>query len=191
MNAQHVSIGEMGGGGIGHWSGTPMAVLVREVLQHAGDLDQALAVFREAKRTCEYYYVIADGKTNRALGVAAGWDKFETIEPGQAHPLLPKPVTDCVLLSAGSRYDELARRAADRHGQFDANSVRRLLQCPIAGRSNLHNALFEPASTKMWIANASSDGKPAADQPYHEFQLSELLERNPQASAPRIELVEK
>ena len=69
--------------------------------------------------------------------------------------------------------------------------VRQLMQCPIAGRSNLHYALFEPASTKFWVANASSDGKPAADQPYHEFQLSELLKRKPEASAPEIELVEK
>ncbi len=191
MNAQHVSIGEMGGGGIGHWNGTPMAVLVREVLQQAGDLDQALAVFREAKRTCEYYYVIADGKTNRAVGVAAGWDKFETIEPGKAHPLLPKPVADCVLLSAGSRYDELARRAADGHGKFDASSVRQLLERPIATHSTLHSVLFEPASTKIWIANASSDGQSAADQPYHNFQLSELLKHTPNESAPEIELIQK
>src|SRR5262245_9725069 len=69
MNADHVSIGEMGGGGLGHWAGTPMAILVRQVLENAKDLDQAIDIFRQAKRTCEYYYVIADGKTNRAVGV--------------------------------------------------------------------------------------------------------------------------
>jgi len=68
-----------------------------------------------------------------------------------------------VLLSAGSRYEELARRAAEGAGRFDVESVRKLLERPIAGRSNLHNALFEPASTKIWIANAASDGKPAAE----------------------------
>ncbi len=29
MNAEHVSLGEMGGGGLGHWAGVPMAVLMR------------------------------------------------------------------------------------------------------------------------------------------------------------------
>ena len=29
MNAERVSIGEMGGRGMGHWDGTPMALLVR------------------------------------------------------------------------------------------------------------------------------------------------------------------
>jgi hypothetical protein len=28
MNAQHISIGEMGGDGQGHWAGTPMAILM-------------------------------------------------------------------------------------------------------------------------------------------------------------------
>jgi len=93
-----------------------------------------------------------------------------------------------VLLSAGSRYDELARRAADGAGRFDADSVRKLLERPIAGRSNLHNALFEPASTKMWIANAASDGKPAAEQSYHSFQLSELLQRQADTNSTTIPL---
>jgi len=118
--------------------------------------------------------------------VSATWDKLETIEPGQSHPLLPKPVKDCVLLSAGSRYEELARRAAEGAGRFDVESVRKLLERPIAGRSNLYNALFEPASTKIWIANAASDGKPAAEQPYHSFKLSELLKQKPDAESPEI-----
>ncbi|HAH43715.1 MAG TPA: peptidase C45, partial [Planctomycetaceae bacterium] len=54
MNMQSVSIGEMGGRGLGHWSGVPMAFLVREVLETAKDLDEAIAVFRDNYRTCEY-----------------------------------------------------------------------------------------------------------------------------------------
>ena len=55
MNAKHVSIGEMGGGGRGHWAGVPMALLVRMALEEADDLDAAIAVFRDHPRTCEYY----------------------------------------------------------------------------------------------------------------------------------------
>ena len=47
MNSRHVSIGEMGGGGQGHWDGMPMALLVREVLQTAGDLEAAIATMRD------------------------------------------------------------------------------------------------------------------------------------------------
>jgi hypothetical protein len=189
MNARQVSIGEMGGRGLGHWDGKPMALLLRDVLQSAGDLDQAIAVFRDSPRTCEYYYVIADGKTNRAVGMAATWEKVEVIQPGEYHPLLPSPVKDAALLSAGSRYEELALRTQAAHGKIDAAAALRLMDCPVAMKSNLHNALFAPKSTDLWVANASHDKKPAAEQPYHHFNLNELLARKPDPAAKEIPLV--
>ncbi len=189
MNAKSVSVGEMGGKGLGHWSGVPMALLVREVLERSGDLDEAIAVFRDTPRTCQYFYVVADGKTNRAVGMEASWDKFMLVKPGESNPLLPTPVDDAVLLSAGDRYTELVRRAKEGHGQFDAESARRLMDCPVAMKSNLHDVLFAPASTKLWVANASQDKRPAAEQKYYSFQLTELLSRKPQATAPEIPLV--
>lgn len=184
MNMKSVSIGEMGGRGLGHWSGVPMAFLVREVLETAKDLDEAIAVFRDNYRTCEYYYVIADGKTNRSVGMATTWEKFELIKPGESHPLLPNPVKDAALLSAGDRYKELSKRVKQGYGSFTAESAIKLMSRPVAMKSNLHNVLFEPKSTKLWVANAASDGTPAANQKYHGFQLSELLKRKPDPSAP-------
>jgi hypothetical protein len=189
MNAKSVSVGEMGGRGIGHWTGVPMALLVREVLERGGDLDEAIAIFRDTPRTCQYYYVVADGKTNRAVGMEASWDKFQLIEPGQPNPLLPTPVKDTVLMSAGDRYKELVKRAEEGHGAFDADSARKLMDCPVAMKSNLHDVLFAPKSTKFWIANASKDKQPAADQKYFAFQLTELLARKPEMTSPEIPLV--
>ncbi len=189
MNAKHISIGEMGGGGVGHWRGMPMALLVRETLETAGDLDAAIASFHDHPRTCQYFYVVADGNSNRAVGMEAGWNTFRIVKPGESDPLLPKPVKDCVLLSAGTRYEELVKRAEDGHGKFDAQSALHLMDCPVAMKSNLHDVLFAPASSKLWVANASVDQKPAAEQPYHAFQLSELLARKPDASAKEIPLV--
>jgi hypothetical protein len=179
MNAQHVSIGEMGGRGLGAWQGTPMSLLVREVLETAKDLDTAVEVFRGHKRTCEYYYVIADSKTNRAVGIAATPDNLTEIAPGEAHPRLPKPIADTVLLSAGSRYDDLVKRVQSQHGKLNADTALHLMDRPVAMRSNLHNVLFEPRSTRLWVANASQAGEPAAEQKYHAFQLTELLARRP------------
>ena len=83
MNTAHVSIGEMGGRGLGHWSGVPMAFLVREALELGKDLDAALAVFRDNKRTCEYYYVLADAKTKRGVGLEAHLNKFYFVQAGR------------------------------------------------------------------------------------------------------------
>lgn len=189
MNAKSVSVGEMGGRGLGHWNGVPMALLVREVLERGHDLDEAIAIFRDTPRTCQYFYVVADGKTNRAVGMEASWNRFQLVQPGESNPLLPTPVKDAVLLSAGDRYKELVKRAQDGHGAFDADSARKLMDCPVAMKSNLHDVLFAPQSTKFWIANASKDKQPAASQKYYAFQLTELLARKPEMTSPEIPLV--
>ena len=184
MNAKKISIGEMGGGGQGHWEGVPMALLVRMALEEADDLDGAVAVFRDHPRTCQYFYVIADGKTGRGVGMEASWNNFAVIKMGESEPRLPYPVKDGVLLSAGTRYEELARRVQAGHGAFDAESARRLMDRPVAMKSNLHSVLFETTTTKFWVANASTQGEPAATQPYRAFQLSELLTHKADPSAP-------
>lgn len=186
MNAEHVSIGEMGGGGLGHWNGMPMAFLVRDALERGKTIDDVLKIYRETPRTCEYFYVVADAKTNRAVGMEASWNVMTLIEPGQSDPRLDRPVKDCALLSAGDRYQELVNRVEKGYGKFDHESALRLMDLGVAMKSNLHNVLFEPKSTKFWVSNASSDKKPAALQPYHSYQLSELLKRRPDASSPEI-----
>ena len=69
------------------------------------------------------------------------------------------------MLSAGDRYKELSRRVKEGRGTFDAESARHLMDRPVAMRSNLHSVLFETTTTRFWVANASMDGKPAAEQP--------------------------
>jgi isopenicillin-N N-acyltransferase-like protein len=186
MNVEHISIGEMGGGGLGHWEGRPMALIVREALETATSLEEAIAVFRDGPRTCQYFYVVADGETRQAVGMEASWNVFQLIEAGQKHELLPNPVPDCVLLSAGDRYQELSRRAQSGHGQFTAADALQLMSRPVAMKSNLHNVLFAPKSTDFWVAHASRDGRPAAEQPYQKFNLRELLNRRPNPSSPEI-----
>ena len=184
MNAERVSIGEMGGRGMGHWEGVPMAFLVRMVLEEADTLDRGIAIFRDHPRTCEYYFVLADGKTGKAVGMEACWNTFSVIGMGESHPRLPHAVKDAVVLSAGDRYTELVKRVEKGLGGFDAESARHLMDRPVAMKSNLHSVLFETTTTRFWVANASIDGKPAAEQPYHAFQLSELLKHQADSSAP-------
>jgi len=186
MNAEKVSVGEMGGRGLGHWDGVPMAFLVRMALEEASGLDQAIATFRDHPRTCEYYYVIADGETGKAVGMEASWNTFAVVAMGESNPKLPLPVKDAVLLSAGDRYEELVRRVKAGHGTFDAESARMLMDRPVAMKSNLHSVLFEPNSSRLWVANASKAGDPAVTQPYHSFTFKELLSHHPDTAAPAL-----
>jgi len=175
MNEKHVAIGEMGGRGEGHWDGKPMAQLVREVMEKANTIEEAVDIMRQGPRTCEYYYVISDAKSQRAVGIAATPDSFETIWPGQSHPRLPHAIPDAVLLSAGDRYEELARRVRARHGKLDAQGARDLMKRPVCMNSNIHSVLFEPETLDFWVANADSEN-PAAHTRYTRYNLAQLLE---------------
>ena len=104
---------------------------------------EAIAIFRDHPRTCEYYFVIADGKTGKAVGMEASWNVFGVIGMGESHPRLPDAIKDAVVLSAGDRYKELVRRVKEGHGKFDAESARHLMDRPVAMKSNLHSVLFE------------------------------------------------
>ncbi len=179
MNAEHVSVGEMGGGGLGHWAGRPMALLVREALETSKSLDDAIAVFRDGPRTCQYFYVLADGETGDAVGMEASWDRFTLVRRGKSHAMLPRAVKGAVCLSRGDRYERLVDRVEKGHGTFTAESALRLMDRPVAMKSNLHNVLFEPATTRFWVSHAGKDGTPAAERTYHAFRLSELLARTP------------
>ena len=183
MNAERVSIGEMGGGGVGHWDGVPMAFLTRMALEEADSLDQGVKIFREHPRTCEYYFVMADGETGKAVGMEASWNVFDVVAMGASHPKLPSAIKDAVVLSAGDRYQELVKRVKGGLGGFDAESARHLMDRPVAMKSNLHSVLFETTTGRFWVANASKEGQPASEQPYHEYELRGLLRHVPDPSA--------
>jgi len=177
MNEKHISIGEMGGRGEGNWDGKPMAQLVREVMEKANTLDEAVEIMRKGPRTCEYYYVIADAKSKRAVGIAATPTMFEVVKPGEAHERLPDPVEDAVLLSAGDRYKELVKRVKAGHGKFTAETARDLMTRPVCMNSNIHSVLFEPETLDFWVANADSKN-PASHTRYTKYNLAELLKGN-------------
>ena len=133
MNSRKISIGEMGGQGLGNWEGVPMALArpAGAAAEEGGNtLDEAIAVFRDHPRTCEYYYVIADGKSGKGVGMEGSWDTFTTIPMGTSNDKLPVAIKDGVVLSAGDRYKELARRVEAGHGTFDADSARVLMDRP-------------------------------------------------------------
>jgi len=183
MNEKHVSIGEMGGKGQGNWDGKPMAELVREVMEKAGTLDEAVEIMRKGPRTCEYYYVISDGRTKCAVGIRATPSEFEVVKPGEAQPRLPHAIKDAVVLSAGDRYENLVARVKEHYGQIDDESARHLMDRPVAMNSCIHAVLFAPETLDFWVANADSQN-PAPACRYTHYNLGELLKSETVEAAP-------
>ena len=88
--------------------------------------------------------------------------------------LLGEGIPDAVVLSAGSRLEELRKRVKDGYGKFDTGAATQLMCRPVAMNSNLHNVLFVPEDGLLYVANASHS-KPAADERYVKLDLNALL----------------
>ena len=174
MNDARLAIGEMGGGGEGDWDGTPMSFLVRGALEHCSTLEEALGYFRDHRRTCEYYYVISDGKTRSAVSIKATPDLLDVVLPGTSHPQFPEPVEDAVLMSAGQRYKDLVKRVQDRYGNIDPAALIEIIDRPVAMKNNLHNVVFSPEDLSLWIANAGRT-TPACREEYAFYEWGDLF----------------
>ena len=181
MNAWSISLGEMGGRGEGQWDGVPMATLMRRALEECTTLDDVVALWQRSPRTCEYYYVFADGKSRRAVGVAATPEACQIVAQGEGHPLLGDGIADAVVLSAGDRLACLRGRVAEAHGRLDETSARGLMDRPVAMKSNLHNVLFVPEHLVLHVALAGH-GRPAAECPSVRLDFGELLGKVPAAA---------
>lgn len=179
MNVEQISIGEMGGGGVGLWNGVPMSFLMRMVLENAHSLDEAISVFNNNPRTCEYYYVIADARSNNAVGMRCTPWEVELIKPGHVHRLLPNPVENTVLMSAGDRYLNLSKIVKDNYGKFSEEKAVRLMDEPVAMKHNLHNVLMIPEDGILYVANAAADKTAAWKQKYYRFDIKELMAAQP------------
>ena len=176
MNDKQVAVGEMGMGGEGEWDGLPMAFMLRQVLEECDTLEQGLNLIRRSSRTCEYAYVISDGKSSSAIGIRTRPDLLELVGPGESHPLLVSPVEDCVLISGGERYERLVERVKENFGKIDLARTVEIMSKPVSSESNLHNAIMLPKKSVMYLANAvSSDQKDfqACCQPYYKHDLTE------------------
>ena len=185
MNMNHVAIGEMGGKGQGQWDGMPMTLLVRECLESANTLEEAEKIMSDSKRTCEYYYVISDSKAKDgrgdAVGVAAVPESIQFIHPNESDPRLPRPVEDAVLLSAGDRYNCLVDRVQKMYGKITPQIGLDTMARGVAMESNMHDALFKPATLEMWVANSTVQA-PACNRPYTYYNLTELTTQRPPAN---------
>lgn len=184
MNAEQIAIGEIGGKGYGSWDGMPMAFLMRTLLENADTLESAKKILSQTKRTCEYYYVVSDGKSQDAFGAYATAARIQFIRPSTFYTVhsidFPEGRSfdqpdECLALTGVERYPALRERLMEHHGAIDEVIMQEIIRRPVAMESNLHNVIFLPSELKLWIAHAGPLDEPACDQPYTAFTFSDLF----------------
>src|SRR5438477_4792695 len=178
MNDKQLAIGELGGYHDGEWEGKPMAELIREVMERADSAEEALDIMRRTTRTCDYSYLISDGKSHRAIAVRATGTKFDIIEPGKKHDRAPDPIADAVIIATDKRYEELVKRIKEKHGKITGQAAWDFMKKPVAMDSNIQTVLFMPETLEFWVANSDAD-RVASDCEHHLFNLGKLLEPPP------------
>ncbi len=174
MNERGLAIGEMGGRGEGHWDGVPMSFLLRDIMERAATVDEALKILQDSPRTCEYYYVISD-KSRAMVAVQCEPEKITVLRPGEQHPRLPHVPDDTVLVSGGHRAEVLGERIQKGYGRIDVRALMDIIKRPVAMDSNLHDAVMAPETLDIWIADAGRKSA-ACDEPYAHFNLRQLLD---------------
>ena len=174
MNERGLAIGEMGGRGEGHWDGVPMSFLLRDIMERAATVDEALKILQDSPRTCEYYYVISD-KSRAMVAVQCEPEKITVLRPGEQHPRLPHVPDDTVLVSGGHRAEVLSERIQKGYGRIDVRALMDIIKRPVAMDSNLHDAVMAPETLDIWIADAGRKSA-ACDEPYAHFNLRQLLD---------------
>ncbi|MCX7704905.1 MAG: C45 family autoproteolytic acyltransferase/hydrolase [bacterium] len=183
MNDKKISIGEMGGAGYGSWDGMPMTLLFRKALEESKSLSDVIKIFQNTPRTCEYYYLITDGKIPDARGLYATAEKFEILTPGQHHPALPAPFpNDTILMTGSDRYPVLRERIMRNYGNIDLINLIEIIKRPVSMSGNLHNAIFLPQKLKMFLAVADRPYKEnfqACNQKYFEYDMKKLMKYFP------------
>ncbi|MGI5922762.1 MAG: C45 family autoproteolytic acyltransferase/hydrolase [Lentisphaeria bacterium] len=174
MNEHGLAMGEIGGGGEGNWDGMPMTFLMRDIMERAKTVREALAILKKTPRSCEYYYVLSDAGKDM-VGVYATPETLEILEAGQQHPKLPKVPADTVLISAPERAKTLAQRIEENYGKITPEMLMTIIKRPVAMKSNLHNAIFRPETLDMWFADAGRK-HPACDSAYTRINLREAID---------------
>ena len=173
MNEKGLAIGEMGGRGDGQWDGVPMSLLLRDVMERADTVEEALAILRDSPRTCQYYYVLSD-RSGTIRAVECTPAEMKVLKPGQQDPRLPHVPDDTVLVSGEDRAKLLDQRIQENFGRIDVPKLIEIIKRPVAMKSNLHDAVFAPETLEMWFADAGRS-TPACDEPYAHVNLSDLL----------------
>ena len=118
--------------------------------------------------------MFADGKTNRAVGVAAVPESIEFIQPGQTHARLGEGIADAVVLSAGDRLQTLRERV-----QVEIRPVRCGTWTVVdesAGGDEVESAQRPVCAPDgvLYVANADHEHC-AAERPYVKVDLKKLV----------------
>ncbi len=131
--------------------GTPVSLVLRNVLQHASTLDDAVRIIRESQVFIADSYLVADGKTNQAV----------VVEKTPLRCAVRTPAANHIVCSNHFLTDELRGDAANARYMAEGTTVARQerVEALVAGRAPLAPADVAAILRDGWVP-ASEIGNP-------------------------------
>lgn len=179
MNDKQIALSEIGehfSDDVETLAGEPMPLLMRRVLEEAGSLDEAIEIFKTARRTSSYLYCVGDAKIPEARALRTSRDFCEVFAPNDHGDL---SLSNVVYWSMGCDsgwnkkvYDVLKPKL----GQIDQNTGMMDVMKGL-GTGDLHAVAYDVTDLELWVANATPapDNTPAFSQNFLRFSLADAL----------------
>ncbi len=149
--------------------GTPYLFLIRQALEECANVEEAIVLFRKAKRTVPHNIFLADQKTAAVLECTPGRVRVRRLKNGG--PLLSSNSFAKRSARYCRRYREMSARAG-RQLPLDVGEVQKLLDAVSLRRINIQSMVFIPAGRKLRISMGKA---PASAGPFTEIDVGKLL----------------
>ena len=206
MNMEGISISQIGAiTKDGSFTGVPLMVMLRRILEESKDLNTATDLITKSKRTVGYNYVVSDGKAMAArafetcahhCAVFTDNDPKETIEYAlpienavfRADEAMDQTVRSFQTCSKGypnmpygcesydHRYKGMATDIKAHYGAIDEKVALEILKNAAMRNTNLHSVLYSSTDREIWVAHAKGK-EDAYKQPYVHYDLKKLFLR--------------
>jgi len=176
LSARGIAVTEMGDTPDSEYpfnlNGVPYYVMLRNVLQDASSLDEALTIISSAQRIKKYYYVIGDGDALAGVKIKAWapslniWtdnDPADELYPNVLPNVVYKTMDDAAAWSHLNTY----------YGQYDADRMIELSQL-VHGGGNLMDVVYDATARQMWVAYAEG-AQFAYQREYVHFDLNDYV----------------
>lgn len=161
--------------------GMPWTYVLRDVLQYATDLDAALNILINAKRTCSIHVGVGDSKTGEFRGVEYSHKYLNVYDwmtqpSSDAHPQLRNVVywDKHVQPSSDPCFGSMLRQY---YGKLNVENTRQIVAASKTG--DMQVAVFDFKNNFVYVANAKAEGEQgpdnAFDRSYVKFDMNAIF----------------
>jgi hypothetical protein len=175
MNSAGIAMSEIGDDwdlNTDSFDGRPLNFVIRDTVQFAKNIDEAVGLVKNGPRTTSLLYCISSASENQVRALKTSHAQCNVYTPENL-PFATKPGLVYMSMGFDSAWNKKVGNflAAD-YGKIDVASAQNLMKTLHTG--SLHAVVFRPGTGDAWIANATGKTK-AYDMPYNHVNLKSAL----------------